>query len=203
MLVQVKVKVRSNEVTARKYSTTVVWRMLYGSFGTYNSMVTLIFTFDPRSGQVRVKKVKMWKSKFSLKNMPILSSFASAFPKCHLCRRTTLKNSQTRVSKSDVITLTCFLGHCTAKNKDFGLRFCTLFLALSSIRYIPFFGYRDFWRISFRHWFDFVGIDFWKIDILIFGGQKPTILKIRDSHFVESVIWHLLGVCWLRFTLNC
>ena len=27
--------------------------------------------------------------------------------------------------KSDVITITWFLGHCIAKNKDIGLKFCT------------------------------------------------------------------------------
>ena len=30
-----------------------------------------------------------------------------------------------RVSKMVAITSTCFLGHCAAKNKDIGLKFCT------------------------------------------------------------------------------
>ena len=36
---------------------------------------------------------------------------------------------------------------------------------------------------------------------MIFLGQKPKILKIRDSHFVEPPIWHLLAFC-MRFASN-
>ena len=35
-----------------------------------------------------------------------------------------------------------------------------------------------------------------------FWGLKHNISKIRNSHFVERVILHLFGVCWLPFTLK-
>ena len=35
---------------------------------------------------------------------------------------------------------------------------------------------------------------FEKIEILILRGQKPKILKIRDSHSVERVILHVLMI---------
>ena len=34
------------------------------------------------------------------------------------------------VQKSDVIMFTWFLGHCTARNKDIGLKFCTLVVGI-------------------------------------------------------------------------
>ena len=76
--------------------------------------------------------------------------------------RTAFRKSKNRVSESDVITINRFLGHCTAKYKDIGLKlciFCHLFLKN-----------RNF--------------DFW--------GLKHKISKIRNSHFVKRVILHLL-----------
>ena len=47
--------------------------MLYGSFGTENSMVTLIFTFVLGAGKVRVKKGQIFENKnFLLKHTNLL-----------------------------------------------------------------------------------------------------------------------------------
>ena len=35
-----------------------------------------------------------------------------------------LEMPKNAIQKSDVITFTWFLGHCTAKNEDIGLKFC-------------------------------------------------------------------------------
>ena len=58
--------------------------------------------------------------------MPVLFSFVLEFRKCHLFCRTTLRNSENQFQKSDVIILTWFLERCTDKNKDVGLKLCTL-----------------------------------------------------------------------------
>ena len=48
-------------------------------------MVTLIFISETRFGQVQVKKGQISKlKKKSFQNIPILSTFASEFQKCHL-----------------------------------------------------------------------------------------------------------------------
>ena len=54
--------------------------------------------------------------------MPIMCSFVSGFQKCYLFLHTTIRNVKSAL-KYDVITFTCFLGHCTAKNKDIVLEF--------------------------------------------------------------------------------
>ena len=95
-------------------------------------MVTLILTFDVRSGQVQVKKVKLKKTCLYC---PVLSQVS----KNVLCFVD--DTSKKEFQKSDVISLTCFLGHCTAKNKDIGLKSVHLLLAHSSLICIPFFGY--------------------------------------------------------------
>ena len=62
-------------------------------------------------GQTRSKEVKLSKSKFSSKSIPILSSFVSGFQNCYLYLRTTIRNAQNCISKSEVITFTytfCF-----------------------------------------------------------------------------------------------
>ena len=72
---------------------------------------------------IRSKRVKFSKSKFSSKNMPILSSFVSELQKCDLLC-TTIRNAKKCISKSDVMTFTWFFDHCTAKYKDIALKFC-------------------------------------------------------------------------------
>ena len=51
----IKVKVRSNKVIKLKCCLSVVRHMFYVSFETQSSMVTFIFKYDPRKGQVQVK----------------------------------------------------------------------------------------------------------------------------------------------------
>ena len=75
-----------------KNNTSIVWHMLYGSFGTKSSMVTHIFISDPRSGQPQVKKTLILKPIF-LKIILFLSSFVSVFQKCHLIWCTTIINA--------------------------------------------------------------------------------------------------------------
>ena len=48
-------------------------------------MVTLIFTYDPKTGRVQVKTKRVLKPKFFVINMSVLSSFASGFQKKVIC----------------------------------------------------------------------------------------------------------------------
>ena len=52
-----------DKITVWKYGTNVVWHMFYWSFGTENSMVTFIFTFDSRSSRVLIKR---WSFNFKI-----------------------------------------------------------------------------------------------------------------------------------------
>ena len=47
---------------------------------------------------------------------------------CFVVRQ--LEMPEMACQKSDVITFTWLLGHCTAKNEDIGLKFCTLAFAI-------------------------------------------------------------------------
>ena len=97
---------------------------------------------------------------------------------------------KTEFPKSDVIIFAWFLGHCTAKNRDTGLQFCTLVVAI------------QFYPIYFAFLSSKILVClilFCKIKILIFVGQKSEIWLIRDSLFVERLIWHLLTFFCLRF----
>ena len=92
-----------------------------------------------------------------------------------------IQNFQRLSLKCDVITPPWYLGHCSAKSKDIGLKLCTPVVGFGRFR---FFGHlRNFGlcRLYLK-----------KTEILIFGGRKPKTSKIRDSHSVEHVIWHLL-----------
>ena len=60
-------KVRSNKVTKSQCCLSVVRHKFYGSFWTQNSMVTLIFKFDQRKGQLQVKLGQI-RSNFKLQN---------------------------------------------------------------------------------------------------------------------------------------
>ena len=102
--------------------------MCYGSLGTQNSMVTLIFKYDWRKGQLQVKlgqiRSNFKNSKLSCKSMPILCSFVSVFQKCHVFYVRQLEMPKIAFQKCGVITFTCFFGHRTAKNKDIALKIC-------------------------------------------------------------------------------
>ena len=102
---------------------------MYGSFGTQNLMVTLIFKFDPRKGQAQVKlgqirpnfKIHIFKRKYAF-----LVQICLRIPKMpfiFFVRQ--LEMPKNAFQKCDFITFTCFLfGHCTVKNKDIALKFC-------------------------------------------------------------------------------
>ena len=97
--------------------------MFDGSFGTYNSMVTLILTFDLSSGEIQVKEGQILKRKFFFKNIPILFNFVSGFQKCHFFRRTTIGNSKKRVSKMASLPLIGFGPFHSQKIKTLALNF--------------------------------------------------------------------------------
>ena len=80
-----------------------------------------------------------------------------------------LEIPKNEIQKSDVITFTRVLGHCTARNKDIRLKVFTLVVDISFFTI-----YSDFYI-----WekFDFVGIYFWKFKILIFNFWGPKTKK--------------------------
>ena len=45
-----------------------------------------------------------------------------------------------------------------------------------------------------------LGFIFEKSEVLILNGQKPKVLKIRDNHFKEHFILHLMAFICLHFT---
>ena len=101
-------------------------------------MVTLIFTFCPKSGQVRVKRPTFWNSKSYLRNLLILSSFVSGFQKCHNWL-TTIKIAKNRCTTSDVITLTCFFLPITHQRiKILSWHCVRMLLTYGSMLYIQF-----------------------------------------------------------------
>ena len=112
-----------------------------------------------------------------------MSSFVSGFQECNLFWRTATTNAKNCFQKSDGITFIWLLGHCTAKNRDIGLKFCTLVVLFSSILCIPVFS------ISSKN--NFAGIYFRKIEILTFGGRKQRNSKSKTAFFVKQPIWHL------------
>ena len=135
-------------------------------------MVTLIFTSDLWSGQM---------VQFLLN----LSSFVSGFEKNVICFVVRLLEiPKIEFQKSDIITHTWFVGHCTAKNKDVGplaWNCVPPLLAHSYVIYI------------FRFWTSSEFSILWyfrKIEIFIFVRKK--ISEVRESCFVVLVIWHLL-----------
>ena len=64
-------------------------------------MMTLIFIFDERSGQVQVKTQNF---EFQFLIIPILFSFVLRFQKCNFLTWT-IRNAKNTIQKSDVITL--------------------------------------------------------------------------------------------------
>ena len=67
--------------------------------------------------------------------MLILSSFVSGFQKCDLFLGTAIRNTKNCIKKSDVITITVFFNHCTAKTEDIALKFamCVACMKLHNI----------------------------------------------------------------------
>ena len=152
--------------------------MLYGSFGTQNLMVTLIFISDPRPGHVRVKNVKFRSSKFSFKNIPILSSFVAGFQNVICFNVRLFEIPKIAFQKGDVITFTWILCHCTAKKEDIGSKLSTLVVGIqlktiNSVLYI--FKNSDL----VENVFFYCNFDF--------RDQKPKV-KTRENHFAESLI---------------
>ena len=89
----------------------------------------------------------------------MLYSFVSRFHKCHSFSCTTITNAKNCVSKSGVITLTCFSWPLhSQKMKILLWNLCIL------ITYIPFFRFCKTFEF-YRHYF-------WKIEILRFVGQN-------------------------------
>ena len=126
-------------------------------------------------------------SHFENQNFPlktsISSSFVSGFQKCHLfCRTTEIPTID--FHKMTSLPLPGRWAIAQPKIKILAWHFVQLLLARSSIVYIPFFISSTFWILLV-----FV---LWKIEILIFKGQKPEISKIRDGRLVERVMSHLL-----------
>ena len=91
-------------------------------------MVTLIFKFDPRKGQLQVKLGQI-RSNFKIQNFLTkiclscadLSQDSKNVIYFYVRQLEMPKNA---FQKCDVITFTWFFGHCTGKNKDIALKFC-------------------------------------------------------------------------------
>ena len=167
--------------------------MFYGSFGTYNSMMALIFISDPRSGQGLVEKDQISEFIFfSFRNIPILSSVVSGFKKCPLFWRTTMRNAKKCVSKSDVVTFTWLQGHWTAKINILTWNFvhCCLYIALYYES-----RFECLWKFLFCK--NLLLEKKWK---LVFWGSNPKSLKIWDSHLVERFFFAICRRFFVRFT---
>ena len=117
--------------------------MRYGSFGTQNLMVILIFIFDPRKGQVQVKlgeirsniKIQKFLTKIFL-SCAELSQDAENVIYFYVRQ---LEMPKIVFQICDVITFTCFLAIAQPKTKILLWKFvCVLFVCIS-ITYIPFF----------------------------------------------------------------
>ena len=117
--------------------------MCYGSFGTQNLMVILIFIFDPRKGQVQVKlgeirsniKIQKFLTKIFL-SCAELSQDAENVIYFYVRQ---LEMPKIVFQICDVITFTCFLAIAQPKTKILLWKFvCVLFVCIS-ITYIPFF----------------------------------------------------------------
>ena len=118
------------------------------------------------SGQTRSIYVKFLNSKLTYNKMPILSNFVSGSQHViYFQVTTTIENSINCVSKSDVITLTCFLGHCTDKNKDIALKFCIMLVVCKYLDNIHS-GFLNILKVL-----DFIGNYFRKSKFCFFKGQ--------------------------------
>ena len=90
-------------------------------------MVTLIYIFDPRSEQVMFKKGQISKLRNYFLKHAYLVQFGLRIQKNVICFDVRqLEIPRNAIQKSDVITLTWFLRHCIARNKDIILKLYTL-----------------------------------------------------------------------------
>ena len=95
--------------------------------------------------------------------------------------------------KCDVITLTWFLGNCTAKNKDIALKFClhAVCMCFDSI----------FFRVfEYPENFGLYGQLFLKNQNFEFSGQNRKISKIRDGQMRCQPNFTSFSVYGLLFT---
>ena len=116
-------------------------------------MVTLIFKFDPRKGQLQVKLGQI-RSNFKIQNFLTkiclscadLSQDSKNVIYFYVRQLEMPKNA---FQKCDVITFTCFLAIAQAKTKILLWNFvCVLFVCIS-ITYIPvFWKFPQIWKIS-------------------------------------------------------
>ena len=93
--------------------------------------------------------------------------------------------------KCDVITFTCFFGHCTAKNKDIALKFCMrvvcMYLGHIYSGFLITWKFRILWANIFEK------SKFW-----IFGVKIETNIKIPRWAFCRAFNFTLFGVFRLR-----
>ena len=144
-------------------------------------MVTIIFTFDLRSGHVQVKS-QILRKKLSFKTYIscLVLSQDSKNAICFVVRQLEIPKIENQKTS---LPLLGFWAIAQLKIKILAWSFVHMLEANSSITHISFFGYLLY--------FQFLGIHFWKkwnLDL----GVKNKISKIRDMHFVEHIIWHLL-----------
>ena len=88
-------------------------------------MMTLNFTLDLRSGQVPGERPNFENQNFlpnTYLSCPVVSQ-DSKNDICFVVRQ--LEIRKIKFQKVDVITITRFLGYCTAKNKDIGSNLCS------------------------------------------------------------------------------
>ena len=102
-------------------------------------MVTLIFTFDLRSGQVQVEKVKFLKSKISFSLESFLSIFVLGFQKCHFYVVRQLQIQKIEFQKMTSLPLSGLWANTEPKIKILASNFVHLLLVHSSITPIPLF----------------------------------------------------------------
>ena len=183
-------RVRPNTPAGRRFN--VVRHMFYGSFGTHNSMVTFIFKFDHREGQLQVKLGQISEFKvFFYKKCAYLVQFCLRIPKYYLLLCQPIRNTKNCISKTWRRHLYLFFfGHCTAKNKDIALKFCMRVVCMYHDHI-----YSDF--LDKLKSLDFTGNLFLRNWNNEFWGQNLKISEIRDSHIVERSILRRLAF------LNC
>ena len=160
--------------------------MFYGSFGTYNSMVTLILTFDLSSGEIQVKEGQILKRKFFFKNIPILFNFVSGFQKCLFFSSYDNWKFQKTSFKNGIITINRFWAISQPKNKDIGFKFSQVLVAHRPITYIVFWIFIKFCFFAY----------IFENSKFCFKGFKFQIFKNPRCQFVEhkSNIFYILSL---------
>ena len=163
--------------------------MLYGSYGTQNSLVTSISKFGPRKGQDQVKLGQVrsnFQIKIYLQRHAYLVHFCLRISKMSFALMYDNYKCHKMRYKSDVITLSCFffaIAQPKIKILFWNLNaFCVCIL----MTYIPVFWYLEkFWISS--------AIIFWKkTKLWVLGAQNREMAQFQDSHFAErSILRHL------------